>query len=360
MLNRVLSYFSEFTWSRFPPLFYRACPTKLPYYPRSVQVEITTKCNLRCKMCPNQGFKGFKMTDMPIETYKKAIRQSLPELDFVYLWGVGEPMLNPNFTKMVGIAKGVGAKVSFSTNGTMLDHKIARKIVELGVDDIIFSVDSADPETFEGIRKGAKFDKVIGNLEGLLGLRKEMGSKVPRVSMTCALMKDNLDGMSEMVKLAHRIGVPSVWFQNVISWNDFTSKQSLLSFRKSVVIRKAFDETKRLAGRMGVKVRFPQLEVRGNSLCRFPWFGPMNVRWDGTVTLCPWIAYPLDVYFVLKKGTVARQHEFFEPLVMGSIHKSSLKEIWNNEKYRKARGLFKRKKQPYPCNLCLHQYQVIC
>lgn len=86
----------------------------------------------------------------------------------------------------------------------------------------------------------------------------------------------------------------------------------------------------------------------------------MNVRWDGTVTLCPWIAYLTSMYFILKKRTVAEQQVFFEPWIMGNIHKSPLKEIWNNEKYQMIRELFRKNQQPYPCNLCLHQYQVIC
>lgn len=295
-----------------------------------------------------------------MKTYNKALRQSLPELEYIYLWGVGEPLSNPNFIKMVKIAKRAGVKISFSTNGTFLNEKIAKKIVELKVDEIIFSVDSANPKIFEKIRQGAKFEKVIGNLENLLKIRNEFHSKVPRVSMTCTLMKMNLPEMPEMVNLAHKLGVPKVWFQNLISWNDFTRKQSLLSIRKSARVRKIFEKTKKLANQKGVKIRLPELEVKGKSVCRFTWVGPPNIKWDGTVTLCPWMAYPTEMYFGLKKGTVAEQRVFFEPLIMGNIHNCSLKEIWNNEKYQRVRELFKKNQQPYPCNLCLHQYQVIC
>lgn len=359
-LNRLVSYLSEFVWSKYPAFFGRVFPTTTPYCPRGIQLEVTTKCNLRCKMCPNRGFRDFKMVDMPMETYVKAIRQSLPELEFIYLWGVGEPLLNPNFIRMVKIAKRIGAKISFSTNGTFMDEDIAKKIVGLGVDEIVFSMDSANPRIFEKIRHGAKFERVTGNLERLLRVRNEAGSKVPRVSIATTLLKMNLSEMTEMVNLAHRLGVPKVWFQNVISWDDFTRKQSLLSIRKSARVKKVFKRTKKLADQKKVRIRLPELEVKGKSVCRFPWFGPVNVRWDGTVTLCPWIAYPTDMYFVLKKRTVAEQPVFFEPLMMGNIHDSSLKEIWNNEKYQHIRELFKKDQQPYPCNLCLHQYQVIC
>ncbi len=358
--NSLAARVSELVWSRSPSLFYRTVPTSLPFQPRGVQLEITTKCNLNCIMCPNRGFKGFKMADMSLEIFKKAIEQSRPELEYVYLWGVGEPLTNPNFLKMVEAAKELGMKVSFSTNGTFIDEKMARKIVELQVDEIVFSVDSADPEMFEKIRRHAKYDKVIGNLERLLAIKKEKGSKVPSVSMTCTLLKMNISGAPDLINLAHRLGIEKVWFQNVISWDKFTTEQSILSMRGSEKVRQAFEETRRVAKEKGIFVRLPELEVSGRSVCRFPWFGPMNVRWDGSVTLCPWIAYPIGMHYILHEGKVGKKQVEFAPWVMGNINQTPLKEIWNNEKYRLIRSQFKEKKQPYPCNMCLHQYQVIC
>jgi MoaA/NifB/PqqE/SkfB family radical SAM enzyme len=310
-------------------------------------------------MCLNRAFKGFKMKDMSIETYMKAIDQALPELDTVFLWGVGEPLLNPNFMKMVGIAKGVGAKVNFSTNGMLLDKKAAEQIVALGVDGVIFSVDGARPGTFEKIRIGAKFEKVMENIRGLIRVKNESGASLPKISLTCTLQKDNLYEVPELVELAHRLGVGSIWFQNLVSWDKSTRDISLLSMNREE-IKKVFEKAKETANQTGVKIRLPELSVRGKSVCRFPWFGPPNISWDGTVSLCPWIAYPVDMYYVLKKGSVAQEKTFFNPLIMGDINETTLKEIWNSAKYRKIRESFGRGKQPYPCDVCLHQYQVIC
>lgn len=358
--NSIAAYFSEFVWSRYPKLFYSTFPSTLPYYPRGVQLEITTKCNLNCIMCPNRGFKGFKMADMKMDTFLKALDQSLPEIEYIYLWGVGEPLTNPNFLEMIKIAKSIGLKVSFSTNGTFMNEKMAKSLVDLKVDDIIFSVDSANPETFEKIRKWAKFETVIGNLENLLRIKRERNSKQPNVSMTCSIMKTNLSEMPGLVELAHKLGIPKVWFQNIISWNKFTQEQSLLSIKNSKQVKNAFKKTKKLADEKGVQIRLPEMEVGDGSLCRFPWFGPMNVRWDGSVTLCPWIAYPTEMFYVLEKGKVGKRHVDFAPWIVGNINETPLKEIWNNEKYRLMRDLYKKHRQPYPCNLCLHQYQVIC
>jgi len=359
-MNKLVYKAAALVWKNYRSLFYKIVPSKLPWYPLGIQIEITTKCNLRCKMCPNRGFGDFKMVDIPIDTYASVLRQSLPEIEYVYMWGVGEPTSHPKFLEMVRMAKQFGLKISFSTNGTFLNKNMAEKIVKWGVDEIIFSIDSADPKLYNKIRKGAKFDKVIDNLRTLLKIKKERDAKVPNVSITCSLMKINLDEMPKLVELAHDLGVPKVWFQNVISWDSFTKDQSLLGFQDRKKINRIFSETQKLAKEKGVWIRLPKFTIVGKSVCGFPWFGPINVRWDGSVTLCPWIAYPTHMYFVKKGNKVVKQHIMFRPWVMGNVHQQPLKSIWNNEKYQQMRLLLKKSEQPYPCNMCLHQFQVIC
>lgn len=354
-----LAYAYEFLWSNFPTIFYRVCSNVLPFGPRSIQLEVTTRCNLRCRMCTNRNFRGFKMKDMPLKTYKRAIYQAPPQLEFVHLWGVGEPLMNPNFVEMIETAKKAGLEVSFSTNGMLLDADVAEKIVKLGADEIIFSIDSTKPKTFERIRCGAKFEKVMSNVQELIRIKKKFRSNVPRISFAFVVLKENLVEMPEMIGWAHRLGVHKVWFQNVISWDNFTRNQSALAMDGGSV-KKIFDKTKKLASQKGVKVRLPKLKVEGKSICKFPWFGPPNITWDGTVTLCPWVPYPFDTYFTLKDGSVVEERAVLEPMVMGNINNSSLMEIWNNQKYQSIRERLKQKQPPDSCSLCLHQYQVIC
>lgn len=357
-MNKWMWKSARFLWEYKRHFFHRMCPTMLSWFPLGLQIEITTKCNLRCMMCPNRGFSDFRMTEMSMDTYLRALDQSLPELEYVYMWGVGEPTSHPKFLEMVRIAKQKGLKVSFSTNGTFMNERMVKQIVQLGVDEVIFSIDSADPELFEEIRRGAKFGKVIRNLETLLRMRGV--KKIPSVSITCSLMKLNLNGMPRLVELAHKLGVQKVWFQNIISWDHFTESQSLLGVKNKKEIFRIFDETKRVARDKGVWIRLPEFEVKGNSVCVFPWFGPMNVRWDGSVTLCPWIAYPTHMYYVKRENKVVKQHRMFNPWVMGNLYQQPLKLIWNNAEYQKMRLSLKKNRQPDPCNMCLHQFQVIC
>ena len=70
-------------------------------------------------------------------------------------FGGGEPLLYPHFIELVESAKRYETEVYFNTNATMLTKDLARRLVDLDVDRISFSVDGATEKTFESIRKGA-------------------------------------------------------------------------------------------------------------------------------------------------------------------------------------------------------------
>ena len=54
--------------------------------------------------------------------------------------------------------------MTFTTNATLLNDTISKKIIDSGVDVVFFSVDGASKETFEKIRVGANFERVKENI----------------------------------------------------------------------------------------------------------------------------------------------------------------------------------------------------
>ena len=349
---------------------------------RAIQFEITTKCNLSCKMCPRPEFGGFTPNkDMPFEMYEKVIKQ-LPHLDTVYLWGVGEPFMNPNCMKMIRFAKSVGLKVIINTNGTLLNATISDELIKLGVDEIIFSIDGIG-STFEEIRKGARFDDVIHNIRELKAFKMNSNIKLPKLSANFVLLKDNFEEAPKVAQLAYRIGIEEIKFQNVIDWNEYTYKQSMLSFEydekeeKIYMNNKLYDlymnklceednidfnfsRIKHIAELNKIKIRLPNFKINDKPKCKFPFFGPPNIRWDGSVTPCCFIAYPIPIHHILKDGKIAFGKRMFNPLIMGNINENTINTIWNNEKYKKLRNSYKIGKPIHPCDICLSQFGVIC
>src|SRR5438067_647247 len=106
-----------------------------------------------------------------------ALVDELPDLDEITLQGLGEPLLAPDLMAMVEYAVERGISVGFNTNGTLLNRPWAERLVEAGVDWIHVSIDGATADTFESIRDGARFDRVVDNLRILVDVRRRRQSE---------------------------------------------------------------------------------------------------------------------------------------------------------------------------------------
>lgn len=109
-------------------------------YPRPVrdihQIEITTRCNLRCHYCPHYPELPRLKVDMLRETWVRALevvasfcrRGTQTELS---LTGIGESLLHPDFVKMVHEAReaiGPHRQLTLTTNGLLLDDAMCEAI----------------------------------------------------------------------------------------------------------------------------------------------------------------------------------------------------------------------------------------
>ena len=80
---------------------------------------------------------------------------------------------------MVKKLKDVGIKrVNFSTNASALTEKKSIDLLKAGLDEIRFSIDGYTKETFENVRKGSKFEKVINNCLNFIKLRDKFEFKL--------------------------------------------------------------------------------------------------------------------------------------------------------------------------------------
>jgi pyruvate-formate lyase-activating enzyme len=158
-------------------VFQRAEQLPVPEFPSNILLEPTNACNLRCRMCPAYGEGVQKKRDigfMQRDVWKRAIDEigSWPSTVNLDIHGAGEPLLHPDFIDIVSYAKSKNnISLGFLCNGTLLDRKKSKSVIELGVDWVCFSVDGAEKEIFEYYRKGAVLQTVEENIEYLLSLK---------------------------------------------------------------------------------------------------------------------------------------------------------------------------------------------
>src|SRR3954451_13716921 len=241
--------------------------------PRFLQLEPVGQCNLRCRMCPIQfrqdGPPHGPPAFMAFDVFTRLLDQ-FPGLEELQLQGLGEPMMHPRFFDMVEHAVGRGIKVSTNTNATLLSPRRAERCVTSGLGEIHISIDGATPETYERIRVRARFDRVIANVEGLVAARQRLGAASPRIRMVVVAMRWNLHEFPDLVRLAHRLSIDTVFVQHLCHdfgesrlpshyrpMREFVDDETLVGEDPSRVDR-YFREARQVASELGVDLRLPR------------------------------------------------------------------------------------------------------
>jgi len=268
--------------------------------PVHLTVESTNRCNLRCPMC-NRDKDPLPRGDMPFERFRSILDQNQGTLEFVWPYGEGEPLLHPGIFDMIRYAKQRGVRVALSTNATALDEEMSLRLLESGVDHVVFAFLGAHPETYEKYCLGARFDRVKSNIARFLDLKIQRKSKIV-VMLQTVLLKDNEREVAEYKRLWNRPGV-----------DVFRFKEDQLKYA-------------------GLQAAIYRTKARKALPCFLLWRGPLFIRHDGTVVPCVCFA-----------GS--------EPL--GDLKEASFSELWNSEKMRAFRSAHVRGEvEAYPCRDC--------
>ena len=143
--------------------------------PERIQVETVFGCNASCIMCPVNMPTKRKKGVMSLELFKKIVDEIEPYKNHIKkfdLWGLGAPLLDNTLFEKIKYAKSKGfGSLAIATNANLLDEKKQDKILESGLDAVIFSIDGTKKETHESIRKGVNFDRVVKNAKSIIEKR---------------------------------------------------------------------------------------------------------------------------------------------------------------------------------------------
>jgi MoaA/NifB/PqqE/SkfB family radical SAM enzyme len=181
--------------------------------PDTLQISLTSRCNLRCKMC--NAWKDARRDDeLSLEEVKGVIRQCSE-------WGIkevnlcgGEPLISEIIFEVITFAKNSGMRVILTTNGTLINADTADKLVRSGVDIITISVDGARAETHDKIRaQPGAFDKIM---QGVRHLNSSPQAKKIIKVFIFTLSNYNLDELEEYFSLARSMSIDALYITSVV------------------------------------------------------------------------------------------------------------------------------------------------
>src|SRR5437763_15281436 len=90
-----------------------------------------------------------------------SIVDEVHDLARAVMHGVGEPMLVKNLPKMVRYLKDRGVYVLFNTNGTVLNDRNGRALVNAGLDELRVSLDASNARSYVKVRGKDYFNRIL-------------------------------------------------------------------------------------------------------------------------------------------------------------------------------------------------------
>lgn len=314
----------------FFPLFPRSV-----FYPRYIEVEVSTFCNLRCKMCEHTYWHE-KPYHMSFEQLK-SIAEQFPSLKWIGLTGIGESFLNPDFAKILKYVKEKNLYLELYDNFYLLDEKFSELLIKTGVDRMIVSLEAVTPETYKKIRVGSNFERVIGNIKGLKRLKRKMKVHYPEIAFHYIVTKDNINEVLPYLDLVKKLmgkENTSILFTGVL--HEFPEIKGLAV----EILDELVEGVNRKAQKLGIKVAWNR-NIPGEKdpiiKCN-EWTMPF-IFVDGTVVPCC-------------AGNEAGRRSYQRKTSMGNIFKTPFKETWKSQKYKFFRQMIHDGKTPPACKYC--------
>jgi len=147
--------------------------------PTIVSIETNLACNCNCIMCPRTPvLKTRRNRVMPQDMVIK-ILDEIQEWKPKIQWGwINEPLADPKLFGAIAYARSLGLKGWINTNGGLLDDDNIPKLINSGLTQVNFSIDSMDPETYEKSRVGLKFRPTIEKIMKFINENNRCGHPV--------------------------------------------------------------------------------------------------------------------------------------------------------------------------------------
>ena len=177
--------------------------------------ETINACNSDCWYCnihsPTRNpAREFLSDRLPFSVFQ-SIMDDLGQMgiDGVTILANGEPLLHPDFARMLKTAKSKNVMVNFFTNGLLLDRVIAETAVTSQVDEAFVTISAATEKTYLALhskQKAGDFQKVLDNFSYLRDLKQKQLAKLPKVTGVHVICSENVDETLDMADQAARLG----------------------------------------------------------------------------------------------------------------------------------------------------------
>ena len=312
------------------------------YSPRpysSLEVEVSTRCNLSCPSCPRVAYKRTWLDqDASLVNFEK-ISTCFNQFDTIFFRGWGEPLLNPLFPEMVRLAYQSGARLALATNGVLpMDQGLWPYF-----DTIIYRLDCGRARTYERRNPLAQFGRVIFNISQILHQRDSHSANRPQIVILFAKNRYTLNELPIYMDTAIRLRPDRVVFYQpcfhprLVDWRGALPGEVDMG-----LVQKIDERLQAMAAAANLELINQKVDFaapKGHQ-CVMGERKSLFLNWKGQAALCRFAALPVagGVFSHYQDGRPVQGQAAF----LGSLLQNGLDEIAKGWAVRELRASCRR------------------
>jgi len=312
---------------------------------RALQIEVTSRCSRRCRVCPRSILSHkWREGDLNEEIFQ-TLERDLHKAEHVHLQGWGEPLLHPKIFDWAERARNEGCSVGITTNGDDLENAFPWLLKGI-ITHLTVSLAGRDRMN-ERLRGGANSERIFHSVRRLSELSKKNKAKI-KIQICYLLTRENHDELKDVVRKASSIGADEVYVIHL----DFCSSavvQEMATFDQDSLhegVEESLTAAREAARQEGIYFRGPPVHGENVLVCALDPVHFAYVSWEGKVGPCVNLLLPV-------KGNIPRCSPHGEihikPVVFGKINPMTLQDILTSKTrqefilpFRKRLGAEKR------------------
>jgi len=291
-----------------------------------LQIEPTSRCNLRCPLCPvGRGELGRPKRDLTLPEFKAIIEDVRRWVMLLILWDWGEPFANPQLPGIIQCATDAGIRTVTSTNAHYLgnDDYVAA-ILGSGLSTLIVAIDSIHDAEYQSYRVGGRLEKAIAGLRKVIELKRACGSRT-LINLRMVVMRTNEHQVGKMRSLAKELGADRFTVKTLNpSCGGVSMDLNLVPLNKKL---RRFEYVGKTWERIPVKAACDRVAMMS------------NIFSNGDVVPCC--------------------YDFDSSMNVGNVFETPFSSIWVSSKYREVRRRIQEQREALPrCSNCHINFQL--
>ena len=308
--------------------------------PRQVTLDVTHRCQLRCKYCSkwNTKFADVIEKELKTEEWKKIILKLKNWFckDFAIILSGGEPFLRTDLFEIIKFARTLEINVVCITNAFSI-KSLCEEILDSGLNCLCVSLNAINDSSIHDLSRGTlvSCDRILSSIFKLTELRQKKKSNLD-IKILTTIFPENMNELVPLVEFVSINKLNGIFFQLLEDWRE---SNSLLNYKAPVELRKKHIDILKKEYIFDELIKRKQVEpLISNSTKQLEYMkaflkAPLNFIENSTCNACD------NNFFIDPYGNV---RICYNMTCIGNIKENSPEHLWINEKAQQSRNVAKK------------------